>query len=63
MTNPFDDIRAAVQHAREVNRACDQQANTLTDLLEGRLRHVSPYRLARLKKELQNFNAHKKEWK
>lgn len=63
MSNPFDDIRAAVQQARDVNRACDGQANTLADLLEGRLRHVSGYRLAKLKRELRDFNIHTGRWK
>lgn len=63
MSNPFDDIRSAVQQARELNRACDQQANTLADLLEGRLQHVSTCRLTKLKRELRDFNMHTGRWK
>lgn len=63
MENAFDEIRRAVQQARDVNRACDEQANTLADLLDGRLRHISGYRLQRLKRQLQDFNAHTRTWK
>lgn len=60
--NPFDEMRRAVAAAKMVNRACDEQANTMVDLLDGRLRSVSAYRLASLKKQLQTFNAHTGRW-
>lgn len=63
MDNPFDEMRRAVQLAREVNRAVDSQANTLVDLLDGRLEGVSEYRLKRLKKQLDRFNARTGRWK
>jgi hypothetical protein len=63
MDNPFDEMRRAVQAARELNRAVDDQANTLADLLEGRLQHVSSYRLKKLKAQLRDFNAHTSHWK
>lgn len=63
MENPWDEIRAAVNQARELNRAIDDQANTLADLLAGRLRKVTQYRLAKLKRELRDFNIHTGEWK
>ena len=62
MDNPFDAMRAAVNEARELNRAVDAQANALADLLEGRLQHVSNSRLARLKRELRDFNIHTGRW-
>lgn len=62
MENPFDQMRAAVQAARALNRAVDDQANAIADLLEGRLENVSRYRLARLKKQLKRFNAHTGRW-
>lgn len=63
MENPFDAMRSAVQQAREVDRAVNEQANSLADLLDGRMRHVSPYRLKRLKQQLRNFNMHTGTWK
>lgn len=60
--NPFDEMRRAVSAAKLVNQACDQQANAMVDLLEGRLDHVSVYRLARLKKALTRFNSHTGKW-
>lgn len=63
MNNPFDEIRQAVNDAKDLNRACDQQANNLAELLDGRLRHVNYYRLKRLKAQLRDFNAHTGNWK
>ena len=57
------EVRIAVQQAQKTLRDADQVANDVADILEGRLRSVGVYRLARLKKELAEFNAHKKEWK
>lgn len=63
MSNPFDDMRAAVVQARDLNRAVDSQVNTLVDLIEGRLEHVSAYRLQKLKRALARFNANTRTWK
>ena len=63
MGNPFDEMRRAINQAREINNAADNAANSIVDLLDGRLRHVSPYRLAKIKKQLRDFNMHTKEWK
>jgi hypothetical protein len=61
--NPFDEMRAAVERAKDLNRAVDLQVNSLVDLLEGRLEHVSTYRLKRLKAALKWFNANTGRWK
>lgn len=61
--NRFDEMRAAVAEARVTLRAADSTADNMAGLLQGRLRHVSGCRLAQLKKELSQFNAHTKEWK
>lgn len=61
--NKFDEMRAAIAEARQTMCAADSQANAMADILIGRLRNVSPYALARLKKELQEFNAHTGRWK
>ena len=63
MDNPFDQLRQAISQAREANRAVEAHANTMVDLLEPNLRHVSPYRLKALKRQLQDFNAHTQRWK
>jgi hypothetical protein len=59
----FDVMRRAVAEAKETMSAADQMANQLAGLLRGRLRHVQPWHLKALKKELQNFNAHTGRWK
>lgn len=61
--NPFDAVRDAVREAENLNRAVDNQSNALAELLRGRLRTVTPYHLATLKRELQQFNAHTGIWK
>lgn len=61
--NKFDEMRAAVAEAEQTMRAADDAAHKLACILRGRLKHVSAYVLVELKRELQNFDAHKKEWK
>ncbi len=61
--NPFDALRQAVAEARQMNSAVDRQADSLAELLDGRLRHVSGYRLEKLKRQLRDFNIHTGRWK
>ncbi len=61
--NKFDLMRQAVSEAQHTMSAVDSQANNLANMLEGRLRKVQPWVLARLKKELSQFNAHTGKWK
>lgn len=63
MQNAFDEMRAAVQRARDVNDAVDSQVNAMLDLLNGRLERAAPWKLAKLKIALQRFNARTGEWK
>lgn len=63
MDNPWDAVRGAVQEARSLDRALDQYANTMADVLAGRLRKVDAGYLLRLKRELRDFNAHTGSWK
>ena len=64
MNNPWDEVRAALSAARDVNAACDANANSMASIIVGRLRHVGSYRvLAELKKELRDYDAGKKRWK
>lgn len=61
--NKFDQMRAAMAEAHQVQRAADQHAGEMARILKGRLRRVSPAVLADLKRELQQFNAHTGRWK
>ena len=61
--NAFEQMRNGVSDARQVMRSADHYATSFAELLEGRLNKVSSWRLKKLKKELQNFNAKTGEWK
>ena len=64
MNNVFDDMRDAVEDAKRTLRAADFVATGMAKTLLGRLRHVdSRDTLIALKRELQDFDAHRKEWK
>lgn len=64
MSNPFDEIRRAVNDASTQLRAADEVATDMARLLDGRLRRVtSTYALARLKAQLRDFNIHTGKWK
>ena len=63
MNNMFDEIRRAIDNAEHMLRVVNNQSNDLADLLTGRLRHVSVYRLKKLKRELQQFDANRGAWK
>ena len=63
MSNPFDEISAAVSRARELNRAVSQQASTLADLLQPHLKSVTHYRLRDLKRQLELYNTRTGKWK
>lgn len=63
MSNPFDDIRRAVSDARQQLLAADETATDLARLLDGRLHHVKSIDiLAKLKKQLKDFNMHTGKW-
>jgi len=63
MSNPFYEMRSAVSNAQSTLNAADEAAKTMAVLLKGRLRKVSTWVLAELKRELSEFNANTKEWK
>lgn len=59
-----EDIRIALQQAKQAFRAADNCANDAAEILVGRLRNgVSHYKLKQLKKELENYNMHTGRWK
>jgi len=61
--NRFDEMRMAVTEAEHTLRAADSVADDMAGLLRGRLRKCSPWHLAALKRELSQFDAHRKMWK
>ena len=63
MANIFDEVRKALVQARAANRAADSNSTHMAEMLIGRLRHVEPYYLKKLKKELTQFNSARYEWK
>jgi hypothetical protein len=68
MSNPFDEMRAAVAAAKAQLQAADESASDMALLLKGRLRHVGAgwrgvESLKALKKELHDFNMATGKWK
>lgn len=63
MNNAFDELTTAIEAAKQVRRACDNNANAMAELLLGSLRNVSRWKLERLKRELRDFNIHTGRWK
>jgi hypothetical protein len=65
MSNSYDLMRASLAEARDTMKAADGCANALAEILtnDGRLRHVAPWRLKLLKRQLQQFDANRERWK
>jgi hypothetical protein len=63
MNNAYDEIRNALVVAKLANDASDEYASRMAQLIEGRLRKVSPHILKRLKRELRDHNIHTGQWK
>jgi len=62
--NAYDTMRDAITEAQTTMRAADSVANDMAMLLQGRLRKVTRYGLLKkLKKELEQYNAHTGRWK
>lgn len=59
----WDDFRQAFNTARNTMNQADSVANEMADMLDGRLRKVSGYRLEKLKRQLRDFNMHTGQWK
>ena len=62
MDNAFDEITKAIEQAKAVDSVCNRNANAMLEILIGRLRHCRPWNLAKLKRELRDFNIHTKQW-
>lgn len=68
MDNAFDEVERALQQARMVNTACDQQTGAMAMMIAGRLHNIGDkYQhreaLIALKKELRDFNMVTGCWK
>ena len=61
--NPYDEMRSSLLEARAVFSAADYAAGNMGEILKGRLRHIPPYILKSLKREIQDFNANTGKWK
>jgi len=61
--NTFDQMREAMREAQTTMRAADSVADTMAEMLRGRLKKVRRWHLAALKRELRDFNMHTGEWK
>ena len=70
MSNVFDEIRDAVDSAKDQLEAADATAYDMADLMQGRLRRVMQSNrygctdiLRTLKRELRDFDATTGQWK
>ena len=61
--NAYDQMRQAVQEAKVTMNAADSVANTMGQMLVGRLQRVDESTLRRLKRELRDFNIHTGRWR
>lgn len=60
----FSDMREAVNEAREVISSADAFAESMAEMIVGRLRHIdSSWVLERLKRELRDYNITTGTWK
>ena len=60
----FDDMSAAVINAKDTLRLADNFVAKMAGMCAGRLRAgaVSEYTLIQLKKELADYDMHRKQW-
>lgn len=63
MSNKFDEMRAALREAEYTLDAARSVAAQMASMLTGKLRNCEPGTLARLKRELRNFNIHTGTWR
>lgn len=56
-------MKAGLAEIKDSQAVVEQHAQTVSDLFEICIRNVSRYRLKRIKRALQNFDALRGEWK
>lgn len=59
----WNDFNTAFQDAKQTLRVADENAEYMADILVGRLRKCSGWTLAKLKRELKDFNPQRRTWK
>ena len=59
----WDEFRCAFNTARSTMNQADSVADSMADMLVGRLQKCSGHTLAKLKRELRDFNIQTHEWK
>ena len=52
-----------MREAKDTMRAADNVADSMAEIIEGRLRKVSPHYLKKLKREISQFNANTGRWR
>lgn len=61
--NQYDAFKQAMIEAKTTMSAADAVADKMAEIIQGRLRKVSPYYLKRLKRELSQFNSNTGKWR
>jgi len=61
--NYWDEIRNALDAAKEADTAVKMHARQMGGLLVGKCRHLSCSDAEALKRELQDYNIHTRNWK
>lgn len=59
----WDDFRSAYSTAQSTMNQADSVADSMAGMLAGRLHKCSGYTLAKLKRELRDFNIQTQKWK
>lgn len=65
MSNAYDEMRAVLSQAEDIDRAASEQAGRMATLLmrPGALQRVPHWRLKELKKALRDYDMHTGKWK
>ena len=58
-----DELESALNEMLDTNRAADRNVDLALDVIRGRLRNASYWKLAALKRELRDYNINTKRWK
>lgn len=63
MANIYDEVRGIIQQHRDLERAVDENAYGLGELLKNNLRRLRPSQLRQIKAQLRNFDMTTGTWK
>lgn len=59
----WSEFNEAFQDAERTVRMADSAVDRMAAMLVGRMRRLDPYTLAKLKRELRDFNPQRRTWK